>query len=268
MKKRLILTAVAVLLVVILMGGGKIYRHEKNQQERIDALEAEYSMIHEKLYAETVSWEEEAFNYLAIGNSITLHEYADYWWNEVGMAASDREKDYVHLVEKYLVDRYGKVVTYPYNFYVWEIQGADRAEAVTLLDHYLSDNLDLVTIQLGENAKDLSTWESDFEYLLTYIKSAAPAARVVVIGDFWDYKDRDGQKEKAAERCGAVYISLEEIKDNAEYQAGMGAIVYGDDGLEHIIGHEGVAKHPGDKGMAYIAGAVERAVEDRPSDIK
>lgn len=37
---------------------------------------------------------------LVLGNSITLHGECSYWWGEWGMAASSRDKDFVHLVEK------------------------------------------------------------------------------------------------------------------------------------------------------------------------
>lgn len=52
------------------------------------------------------------------------------------------------------------------------------------------------------------------------------------------------------------YISLAEIKENKEYMAGIDTIVYGDDGEKHIIKHEGVALHPGDNGMKFIADKV------------
>ena len=56
------------------------------------------------------------------------------------------------------------------------------------------------------------------------------------------------------------FVSLSEIKGNADYQAGLGTIVYDKNGNEHVIEHEGVAAHPGDKGMKYIAEAVERMI--------
>ena len=48
-------------------------------------------------------------------------------------------------------------------------------------------------------------------------------------------------------------IDLGEIRGNAEYQVGMGSVVYWNSGEEYMIEHEGVASHPGDNGMMYYA---------------
>ncbi len=114
-----------------------------------------------------VEWNDDSFNYLAIGNSITSHSLADYWWNDgVGMAASSEDKDYVHQVKEWLdAICTESVAVYAYNFWNWEIQTSDRAETLQLLDGYLSDKLDLVTIQLSENVYDTSTFEQDCEEL-------------------------------------------------------------------------------------------------------
>lgn len=48
------------------------------------------------------------------------------------------------------------------------------------------------------------------------------------------------------------YISLREIQDNPDYEAGMGTMIEGDCCQGHTIEHSGVAKYPGDKGMKYI----------------
>lgn len=58
--------------------------------------------------------------------------------------------------------------------------------------------------------------------------------------------------------CNVDFISLDEIKENADYQAGLGTIVYDQNGNGHVIEYERVTGHPGDKGMKYIAEAVEK----------
>lgn len=195
------------------------------------------------------------YNYLAIGNSITKHGLADYWWSEYGMAASEPNKDYFHRVLEHLKKLHGDkdICGLAYNFSVWEMLATDRAETLGLLDCYLSKDLDLISIQLGENVLDLSTFQSDFEYLLDYIKSSFPKAQLIVIGDFWENAERDKIKQKVAEQCEVPYVDLTEIKDREEYMAELGTSVYGDDKVWHKIEHGGVARHPGDNGMDYIA---------------
>lgn len=97
----------------------------------------------------TVDWNSDDYNYLAIGNSITIHLLNEYWWNECGMAATSAENDYVHIVTSTLDAK-----SYAYNFATWELMGHDRGETLPLLDGLLSEELVLVTIQLSENASD------------------------------------------------------------------------------------------------------------------
>lgn len=136
------------------------------------------------------------YNYLAIGNSITIHSITSFWWNEVGMAASDEDHDY-YLVLKYLESKKDNVMGVPYNFSVWETQRHDRDETLEYLDHYLSSDLDLITVQLAENASDLATYQEDYVSLLEHIKDKAPNARILVVGDFWSRDNRDELKQNA-----------------------------------------------------------------------
>lgn len=225
-------------------------------KEQLSSLENQMSTPDNK-----VAWGSSTYNYLAIGNSITVHGLTDYWWNNVGMAASRRSEDYVHKLETYLENRYGDVTLNTINLASWEAQSHDRAEFLSPLVPYLDANIDLITIQLGENAHDLETFESDFEYLIRYLQSSCPNAKIIVVGDFWSYENRDSLKETAAQNCDVSYVSLANIKDNPSYQAGLGTTVYDSAGDEHIIGHEGVARHPNDSGMTYIAEAIEKVLE-------
>lgn len=101
------------------------------------------------------------------------------------MAATDSDKDYFHLVTDYLEKSQEKDTSYAVNFYTWEVQSADRAETYSLIDPYLSDKLNLVTIQLSENVTDLSNFEKDLEELLGYVQTKCPNAQIILIDDFW-----------------------------------------------------------------------------------
>jgi len=195
------------------------------------------------------------YNYLAIGNSITLHPIVSYWWTECGMAATRKENDYYHKVCDYLTSKKGTLGTYVVNYSDWETQYYDRAETYTIIDRYLSDKLNLVTIQLSENANNTSTLESDYVSLINYIKRKAPNAEIILIGDFWD-KDKTAIKARVAESTGAKLASLDDIVGDSSYKCGLNTTVYSDDGVAHTVTHDGVANHPGDRGMEYIANKV------------
>lgn len=256
--KGLYLTIIIIIVIIVLCSSGyvglRFYRHEKNQQTMIQNLQQRIEKLETEIHHKAIAWDENGFNYFAIGNSITKHRLASYWWdNDRGMAASKDDADYVHLVSQYLKENNSDVITYSYNFSSWEVNHADRAEFLEMLDVYLSEKIDLITIQLGENASELSTWESDFEELIAYVRNKSPNADIIVIGDFWSNGERDTQKEQVAKNCGVMYVSLEGIKDNTDYYAGVGTLVEDANGEMHAIEHNGVANHPGDKGMKAIA---------------
>ena len=169
------------------------------------------------------------------------------------MAASDSAHDYFHLVVDFLEKNHEKIMAKATNFAVWEAQGHDRDETLEFLDPYLDSKLSLITIQLAENASDLVTYETDYISLIEYIKNKSPNAKILVVGDFWTRKNRNELKRNAAQKTGVEFVSLDGITDNKEFYCGVGTVVYDDTGKEHIVEHQGVANHPGDKGMKAIA---------------
>ena len=256
---------ITVILIIVLacagLGAYKFYQHEKKQSQQIADLQGKVDLLNSKMQdrSQGIVWNDGEFNYLAIGNSITRHGKSSYWWNgENGMAASDEVHDYFHLVLKHLEEKYGKVHGETAGISTWEVRGHDRDETFFLFDSYLDSGINLITIQLGENASNLTTFEKDYESMIRYLQSKCPKARILVIGDFWGKDNRDELKAEAAKNTGAEYVSLEGIKDNKEYFAGMGTTVYDEEGNAHSIDHAGVADHPGDRGMAAIA---ERIIE-------
>lgn len=264
MNKKRVIAILGCILVILccFIVGNRFIQHEKAQNEKINQLAENISYLRAELNLMKnpvkVEYSDTAFNYLAIGNSITKHALADYWWSETGMAASSEERDYVHLVASALEKKYGGggVKFYAYNFYIWEVQATDRVETLELIDGYLDERLNLVTIQLGENIDDTSTLRTDLEELIRYIQGKAPEAQIVMIDNFWTDQNISILKEETAKKVGVQFVDLNEIKGLTEFQCGMGTVVYDSNGGQHRVEHNGVAKHPGDKGMEYIANAV------------
>lgn len=257
--KRIVLFSLSFAFVIVLFFF--FLKHEQKQNKEIKALQNRIEVLQTKITSSDIQWTKDGFNYLAIGNSITKHGICDYWWNEVGMAASSAQNDYYHLVLKELKEKKESVKSYAVNFSIWETQSTDRAETLEILASYLDRKLDLVTIQLGENATDLNTFQKDYISLINYINDASPNAEIIVVGDFWSLEDRDTMKREVADECNIKYVSLDEVKDNAEYQCELGSVVYDAEGNKHTVDHDGVAKHPSDKGMLYIANTIIELID-------
>lgn len=252
-KNRTMFIFILIFIAYIISIGIKFMHYEKEQNIKINQIKKEVELLKAERNIINPRWSENSYDYLAIGNSITLHGKNDYWFNECGMAASNLKNDYVHQLVQMLESRNLNVNEYAYNFFIWEAQSHDRAETLILLDKLLSKELNLVTVQLSENVSDTSTFKTDFEELIKYIQNKAPYAKVIVIDDFWDKGVKSIAKKEVCDKNGIKFIKLDEIKGKKEYQAGLGTIVYDDKYNPHKIVHEGVAIHPNDVGMKYIA---------------
>lgn len=201
----------------------------------------------------------EVLNYLAIGNSITIHQINEYWWGEWGMAATKQDSDYFHVLSN-LLNKKNVVYGTAINFSCWEVIYYDRAETLSLLDSYLTEDLNLVTIQLGENITDTSTLENDYIEMIKYIQEKSPSAKIFLIGQFWADNEKDTAKINACDFRNTYFVSLEDIQSE-EYKIGIGANVNGDDGKSHTVEHDGVATHPNDLAMEYIANTIYTAYD-------
>ena len=199
----------------------------------------------------------EVYSYLAIGNSITMHGISDVWHAEYGMAASAPEQDYYHIVCKYLEKKNGTINSVAYNYSVWEVQSHDRSETWEFLDRYLVQGIDLITVQLSENVYDMTEFSADFRSLIDHIMEITPDAMIIVVDDFWSTEKHDLKADICKEK-ECPFADLSDIRGIEYYYAGIGETVYGEDGLPHVIEHDGVARHPGDEGMKEIA---ERIIE-------
>ena len=257
--KRKFWMSIVMLLVVCIVGGGlclKAYHHEKKQESQIRELGSRTEYLEGRLnqiqnyYEFQTEYRDDAYNYLAIGNSLTLITN----WGR-GICATKPDNDYYGLVNQYLNQKQGDVVSYRYNFAPWETT-SNRASRLDLLNVFLSDKLNLVTIQLGENVADTTTFEPDLEALIAYVQQRAPKAKIIVIGDFWD-KKRDAMRREAAANKNVAFADISALIGDKAYQSKEGTECELSDGTVRKVS-KAEETHPGDKGMAYIA---EKVIE-------
>ena len=196
--------------------------------------------------------EDAAYNVLFIGNSITIHPACNYWWGNWGMAASSADKDYVHQVVEGLEKTYQTVDYDILSFSIWERKEV-RSNILPYISDVMSNNYNLVVIQLGDNVSSIKGFENDYETLVAYVKAAQPNAEIVLVGDYWYKKGRDAKKIAVAKRQGAKYIDLSDFRKSPEFHAKDGDMVMGEDGQLHSIDFHPVALHPNDLGMKLIS---------------
>ncbi len=258
-KQGIIISLICIIISLSGYCGYRFIRHEMRQEQQFTELNATISKLYaqvDSIKNEEIEWLDSGYNWLAIGNSITLHGICDYWWNEVGMAASDIGHDYYGIVLEHLKRHNKEVKGIPYNLSAWEIQNHDRDEILSCIKPYLNPKLDLITIQLGENVVDTTTYENDYVSLINFLKEYAPSARIIVIGDFWNDSNKEKIEKRVVNDTGIEFVSLEGIADNQSLYCGLGTIVYDSEGNAHTVEHGGVAKHPGDEGMNAIANRI------------
>lgn len=183
---------------------------------------------------------------LFFGNSITRHEpNAEIGWSgDWGMAATSKEKDFVHLIISELDKKYGKVDYCIAQGAAWEqnYQDSDRV----LREHYsaVADfNADIIVIRIGENITAAKHIELNckpyFAKAVDFLVSKN-AKKVVITDLFWYSVYNDVLKEVCEEKHH-TFCHLTDL-ENDERTMALG-----------LFEHKGVASHPGDFGMQCIA---------------
>lgn len=195
---------------------------------------------------------------LFLGNSITLHGPAENigWSGNWGMAASAAEKDYVHL----LLDRIAKIAGGKPRVMVRNIADFERNLSEFKIDENLKEELafeaDVVILAIGENVATLKTDEdrTRFQAALSNLveqlrRSGHPT--LFVRSQFWPDAGKDEVLKKVCREAGGTFIDI----------GALGRVEANFARSERKIDHEGVAGHPGDKGMAAIAEELWNAIK-------
>ena len=184
------------------------------------------------------------FKVLFIGNSITWHgTKTDIdWHGDYGMAASAREKDYVHVLISMLGERLGKISFCIAQLAEWE---RNYTSDTVLSEKYAAARdfgADIIIVRIGENMPKGSAPECKpyFDAMIKYFVTDK-TKKVVLTDSFWRNDARDSMIREIADENGYAFCKISDLEEDPATMA---------------IGqyeHRGVSVHPSDLGMELIA---------------
>lgn len=182
---------------------------------------------------------------LIVGNSITRHSpKADIgWFGDWGMAASSKDKDYVHRLEKHILSKSPDATFCICQAADWERNykcGTSQFDLFTPASEFKAD---IIILRIAENCPhadfDTDVFKKEYLNFISYLNTKNDA-KVIIASSFWKHP-ADSVLEAIAEENGYNFIYLGNLGEMPEMRA---------DGL---FEHGGVAAHPGDLGMENIA---------------
>ena len=219
--------------------------------EDVSRFERENTVSAEKQVSEVIlrSAEEGSPKILFVGNSITLHGIKpDIGWHWLwGMAASAKEKDYVHQTMRMvreIAPEAGYLILQAADWERGFWKAPEEFESLRTAREY---GADILVIRLGENVIGEKMQENDLTAalvrLIGYLNPTGQA-QVIVTDMFWPNPVKDECAGKAADAVNAQFVSINHLGTMDEMKA-IG-----------LFEHAGVAAHPGDLGMLKIAEAI------------
>jgi len=194
---------------------------------------------------------------LFLGNSITKHgpNQDIGWTGNWGMAASAEEKDFVHIIVRSLSNRTPAAPEVMVkNIAEFERQYVTYDARTKFMDA-CEFGADIMILAIGENVPDLKDDAAKLQFgnaLRKLLQSLKTDKRptIVVRSCFWPNEAKDQVLREVCQEFGGVFVDIGRLaKDKSNFA-----------GSERKFGHEGVAAHPGDKGMQAIAEAILEAI--------
>ena len=180
-----------------------------------------------------------------VGNSITLHGIRPEvgWYNTWGMAASDKEKDYVHLIKSNVRKIHGDASFCICQVADWEANYQNGADMLSRYNAARDFGADVIILRFVENVKkdgyNSEIFKHQLRTLIKHLDSKGDAKFVFTTG-FWKHPADDDLRDLAKE-FNAPCVDLSDLGDDDKMKA-IG-----------LFDHRGVANHPGDLGMKAIA---------------
>jgi len=189
---------------------------------------------------------------LVIGNSLTMHGPAPEigWTGMWGMAASAAENDYVSQLIKLLSERDKPVSWRANRLSSNDLEKTPEKFRLPVTALQLSRNAALVIIEAGDNVPPTSLEAFAASYLEALKSLRPPSGILVCVSTWWSSPLKDKIIRDNCRVAGGVYVDIARVSNTPENVAGN----------ERHISHQGVAAHPGDKGMKVIADRIFNAI--------
>ena len=193
---------------------------------------------------------------LFIGNSLLLgNQHGDYAF---GMCATNIDNDYYKHLTSYILEKNENAIFEKLSGSSFE--GATSQTDVTqflnnTLLPKLTDDLDLVVVQLGDNVNTqdkLTMFNTSCLELLQFIRVHAPNSRVVFVGEWYSSAQKQTIIANACKNSGCQFVDIS-LLNTLENQASIGTIIYYPDGYTSTVETSGVASHPSNIGFRKIA---------------
>lgn len=186
----------------------------------------------------------QSLNVLFLGNSITktIRSPELEWFGTWGMAASEKEKDYVHLLISKIEPLLEILSTNIYSISWFERKYWDSTETGNTAN-FINLKPDVLIINIGENIDEELATKNNFQFHLeSFIDSIIDSnSNVIIVNSFWDKKNVNQILEKVAMEKRFYYVDISDLEQDIENMA------YG------YFTNKEVESHPSDLGMRNIS---------------
>ena len=201
--------------------------------------------------------EENAYNALVIGNSITLEK------GGIGMAATDKEHDYYYLLEQKLKQKYETVAMNRISAIDWE-ENRIISSRTDWLNEHLTENLisnqDLVIFQLGDNCVPTESFEQSAIEMIEKVKQHSPNAKMIWVAMWFINEERLAMIPTICEKYGIEFVNITDLVTE-QYQSHIGEKRTGTKGEDVTVGTREEAFHPNNEGMKIIMERIYKNLE-------
>ena len=235
---------------VLYLDGAKNFKWENTSdfaEIKKNTVKAE-NQLKETEYVTFEKLENQGPRVLFLGNSITRHGIKEEigWLGNYGMAASAKEKDYVHILMKKVEEKAPNAAYCICQAARWENNYKNGAPTYEFFQSAREFSADIIVMRIIENCPtkefEGEIFKNELWNFLSFLNPSGKAKIVLTTG-FWKHPGDRFIRELAEEKG----LPLAELGDLGSDPA-MKAI--------GLFEHSGVANHPGDLGMETIANRI------------